>query len=84
MLNIVVHLESVLVHLYNFMYIPLGVIRIPDQTRSSLLVLEHASGSWLASAEDSYHRSTGFLSSHYINACSMSQVQGILFEEIVF
>ena len=49
-------------------YIPLGVIRILDQTRPLLLVLEHAGGSWLASAEDSYHGSTGFLSSNYINA----------------
>ena len=46
--------------------IPLGVIRIPDKTRPLLIVLEHASGSWLASAQDSYHRSTGFAPSNYI------------------
>ena len=40
-----------------FLDIPLGVIRILDQTRPLLLVLEHASASWLASAEDSYHGS---------------------------
>ena len=48
--------------------IPLGVIRIPDQTRLLLVVLEYASGSWLASAQDSHHRSTGFVSSNYILA----------------
>ena len=84
MLNIVVHLESVRVTFHNFFDIPLGVIRILDQTRPLLIVLEHASGSWLASAEDSYHRSTGFVSSNYIYAWLMFQVQGILFEEIVF
>ena len=54
MLNIVVHLESVRVTFHNFFDIPLGVIRILDQTRPLLIVLEHASGSWLASAEESY------------------------------
>ena len=67
-----------------FLDIPLGVIRILGQTRPLLLVLEHAGGSWLASAEDSYHGSTGFLASNYINAWSMLQVQGISIEEIVF
>ena len=35
----------------------LGVFRILDPTRLLLIVLEHASGSWVASAEDSAHRS---------------------------
>ena len=39
---------------------PLGVIRFLDQARPLLIVLEFASGSWLASAEDSHHGSTGF------------------------
>ena len=47
---------------------PLGVIRILDKTLPLLIVLEHASGSWLASAQDSYHRSTGFSSSNNIFA----------------
>ena len=67
-----------------FFDIPLGVIRILGQTRPLLLGLEQAGGSWLASAEVSYHGSTGFLSSNYIHARSMLQVPGILFEEIVF
>ena len=67
-----------------FLDIPLGVIRILGQTRPLLLILEHAGGSWLASAEDSYHGSTGFVSSNYIYAWSLLQVQGISFEEIVF
>ena len=47
---------------------PLGVIRILVKTPPLLIVLEHASGSWLASAQDSYHRSTGFVSSNNIFA----------------
>ena len=66
MLNIAVHLESVRVICHIFLDIPLGVIRIFDQIHLLLLVLEHASGSWLASAEDSYHRSTGFAALNYI------------------
>ena len=46
--------------------VPLGVSRLPDKTRPLLIVSEHASGSWLASAQDSYHRSTGFAPSNYI------------------
>ena len=66
MLNTVVHLESVRVTFHIFLDIPLGVIRILDQTRPLLIVFEHASGSWLASAEDLHHRSTGFVSANYI------------------
>ena len=67
-----------------FLDIPLGVIRILDQTRPLLLVLEHASGSWLASAEDSYHGSTGFVSSKYILAWSMLEITGIVWDVLTF
>ena len=36
------------------------MVRILDQTRPLLIVLEHARGCWLASAEDSHHGRTGF------------------------
>ena len=76
--------SSGLLAYYNFCGFPLGVIRILDQTRPLLIVLEHASGSWLASAQDSYQWITGVVSSNYIFAWWMLTVPGILFEEIVF
>ena len=64
--------------------VPLGVSRIADQTRPLLIVSEHASGSWLASAEDSYHGNTGFLSSKYILAWSMLEITGIVWDVLTF
>ena len=64
--------------------VPLGVSRIADQTRPLLIVSEHASGSWLASAEDSYHGNTGFLSSKYISAWSMLEITGIVWDVLTF
>ena len=43
-----------LVAFHNFFHIPLGVSRNLVRTRPLLIVLEHASGSWLASAQDLY------------------------------
>ena len=64
--------------------VPLGVSRIADQTRPLLIVSEHASGSWLASAEDSYHGNTGFVSSKYIFAWSMLEITGIVWDVLTF
>ena len=64
--------------------VPLGVSRIADQTRPLLIVSEHASGSWLASAQDSYHRSTGFAPSNYIFGWSMLKIKGIVWDVLAF
>ena len=47
------HSAAIIIWVKKTQGISLDVIRNLGQTRLGLLVLEHASGSWLASAEDS-------------------------------